>query len=418
MNTRPNPAPRRLQRAAPPGHQPAPGLQSFFAPCPRGLEHLLVDELSALGASDIGAVPGGALFRGDWRVCYRANLHSRIATRVLWRVGQGRYASEHDIYALASAYVWPEWFEVKRTLRVYLTATRSPLRSLEFATLRVKDAVCDRFRAVTGQRPSVDTAAPDVRIHVFLNQDSATFYLDTSGEPLYKRGYKQAPVAAPLKENLAAGILKLAGWQPGEPLLDPMCGSGTFLLEAAQISLNIAPGLGRSFGFEKLRIFQPALWRALRDEAQAACLPLRQLPIFGSDRHRQQVINARTTLDAAGLLEAVQFELVDVLERQAPAPEGVLIANPPYGVRLGEKEELAAFYAKLGNALKQHFSGWRCYFISGDEQFPALIKLKASKRTPLFNGALECRLYEYRMVAGSNRRRGDQVAGGEAASSA
>ena len=226
----------------------------FFSPCPRGLENLLVDELGALGARGAQAVHGGVGWQGDWATCQRANLESRLASRVMWRVAQGRYRAEVDIYKLAYSVTWAKWFTADDTIRIYVTAQKSPLQSLEFITLRVKDAVCDHFRTVVGTRPSVDTANPAVRIHLFLTADTATLYIDTSGEPLYKRGYKPAAVEAPVKENLAAGILRLTGWQPGEALLDPMCGSGTFLIEAAQMALDIAPGLGRSFGFERLRI--------------------------------------------------------------------------------------------------------------------------------------------------------------------
>lgn len=379
-------------------------MEHFFATCPRGLEGQLAEELTAAGARRTGAVPGGVGFEGDWESCYRANLWSRIATRILWRVAHGPYQREEDIYRLAHDVPWHEQFAVRRTLRVYMTAIRSPLRSLDFITLRIKDAVCDRFRAETGERPSVDTAEPNVRIHAFLSDREATLYLDTSGEPLYKRGFKYASVEAPLKENLAAGILMLAGWQPGTPLLDPMCGSGTFLIEAALMAHDIAPGLARKFGFFRLGNFDAALWQKLLTEAEARKQPLVAQPIFGSDISQDQVERARQNLAAAGMHECVRLERADLLQRSPPAAEGVLVANPPYGIRLEEQEWLAAFYPKLGDALKQRFPGWRCYFISADPQLPRLIGLKASRRTPLFNGALECRLLEYRVIAGPMRR--------------
>ena len=379
-------------------------MEHFFATCPRGLEGQLAEELTAAGARRTGAGPGGVGFEGDWESCYLANLWSRIATRILWRVAHGPYQREEDIYRLAHDVPWHERFSVRRTLRVYMTAIRSPLRSLDFITLRIKDAVCDRFRAETGERPSVDTAEPNVRIHTFLSDREATLYLDTSGEPLYKRGFKYASVEAPLKENLAAGILMLAGWQPGTPLLDPMCGSGTFLIEAALMAHDIAPGLARKFGFFRLGNFDAALWQKLLTEAEARKQPLVAQPIFGSDISQDQVERARQNLAAAGMHECVRLERADLLQRSPPAAEGVLVANPPYGIRLEEQEWLAAFYPKLGDALKQRFPGWRCYFISADPQLPRLIGLKASRRTPLFNGALECRLLEYRVIAGPMRR--------------
>ena len=348
-------------------------------------------------------VDGGVGFEGPLELAYVVNLESRLASRVLWRVGGGPYRDERELNALARGIAWPTHFRADRTIRVDVAATRSPLRSLEFATLTVKDAVCDRFRAETGERPSVDTAEPNVRIHAFLSDREATLYLDTSGEPLYKRGFKYASVEAPLKENLAAGILMLAGWQPGTPLLDPMCGSGTFLIEAALMAHDIAPGLARKFGFFRLDNFDAALWQKLLTEAEARKRPLVAQPIFGSDISQDQVERARQNLAAADMHECVRLERADLLLRSPPAEEGVLVANPPYGIRLEEQEGLAAFYPKLGDALKRRFAGWRCYFISADPQLPRLIGLKASRRTPLFNGALECRLYEYKLVAGSNR---------------
>ena len=217
-------------------------MEKFFASCPRGLEALLAEDLVAAGVADLKQIPGGVHFAGEWAACYAANLHSRIATRILWRVAHGRYAKEDDIYRLALDTPWPTWFAAAQKIRVDVTAVKSPLKSIEFITLRIKDAICDRFRADTGKRPNVDTREPQVRMHAFITADECTLYVDTSGAPLYQRGLRQKTVEAPLKENVAAGILRLSGWQPGTPLLDPMCGSGTFLVEAAQMALGIAPG--------------------------------------------------------------------------------------------------------------------------------------------------------------------------------
>ena len=378
----------------------------FFAPCPRGLEPTLVDELSALGARELEPTHGGVGFSGDWAACYRANLESRIATRVLWRVARGRYRAEEDIYRLAYGVTWAKWFTADDTIRIHVTARQSALKSLEFITLRIKDAVCDHFRTVAGRRPSVDTANPAVRIHAFLTRDSVALYIDTSGEPLYKRGFKQAAVEAPLKENLAAGILRLTGWQPGEALVDPMCGSGTFLIEAAQIALDVAPGLGRRFAFERLRLFDRGLWAKLRTQADARRKPVTSLPIHGADIVADQLRRAKVNLEAAGLAGCVQLQRSDFLDLAAPAGEGVLVTNPPYGVRIGEAEALAEAYPAWGDALKRNWAGWRCHFLTADTFLPRRIGLKASRRTPLFNGALECRLYEFRMFAGSMRKPG------------
>jgi putative N6-adenine-specific DNA methylase len=372
----------------------------FFATCPRGLEALLVGELASLGI-EARAVAGGVAFAGDLQACYRANLCSRIASRVLWQIARFDYRSEQDVYAAARAVDWPRHFRVERTLRVNVTAQRSPLKSLEFATLRIKDAVCDRFRDRLGSRPSIDRANPDVRVHAFLEETRGTLYLDTSGEPLFKRGWRAGAADAPLRENLAAGILMLAGWQPGEVLLDPMCGGGTFLVEAGAIARGRAPGARRAFAFEKLSLFDAPAWQSVkRTLAQEERAPR----LHGSDIDPKALNAARRNLAAAGVERWATLERIDVLERAAPAPTGVMVMNPPYGERMGSPEELARFYPKLGDALKQRFAGWRCYIFTADLRLPKLIRLTPSRRIPLWNGALECRLYEFQIVAGSHRR--------------
>ncbi|GHU38163.1 RNA methyltransferase [Betaproteobacteria bacterium] len=382
-------------------------MEKFFATCPRGLEPLLSGDIAAVGATELETVPGGVHFVADWRGCYAVNLHSRIATRVLWRVAHGHYAREDDIYRLALDAPWPKWFNADRSLRVDVVAVKSPLKSLEFITLRIKDAICDRFRADKNTRPDVDTRDPGVRVHGFLSADACTLYIDTSGTPLYQRGLRQKTVEAPLKENLAAGILRLTGWQPGTPLFDPMCGSGTFLSEAAQMALDIAPGAGgRSFGFQRLRNFRLETWKELLDAAQEAEKPAQSAQpaqLHGSDISPVAVRATLANLDRAGLLPAVSLRSGDLLEIDAPAPSGILIANLPYGERLSDLEELATFYPPLGSALKRKFAGWDCYLFTSDLRLPKLMRLTPGKKTPLFNGAIECRLFEFRMVAGSNR---------------
>ena len=375
--------------------------ESFFATCPRGLEKLLLGEVESLGGRDAVVVPGGVSFAGDWSACYAVNLWSRIASRVLWKVAQFDYRDEKDLYAAARALDWGKHFPVERTLRVNVTAQKSPLKSLEFATLRIKDAVCDRFRDALGRRPDVERAHPDVRIHAFLEAGRATLYLDTSGEPLFKRGWRSDAGEAPLRENLAAGVVMLSGWQAGEPLLDPMCGAGTLLVEAAAMARGRAPGAKRSFGFEKLSVFDTNLWDRVRQEKTDRS----ETPaLYGSDNDPRAIEAARRNLAEAGVERWVKLERSDVLERKAPAASGVLLANPPYGERMGSAEELARFYPRLGDALKKNFAGWRCFVFTADLRLPRLIRLQPSARTPLWNGALECRLYEFKIVSGSNRR--------------
>lgn len=379
--------------------------ERFFAPCPRGLEQPLAAELAMLRTTDIVPAEGGVAFAGELDVAYRANLESRIASRILWRVGSAAYRDERELYALVHAIEWTRHFTAERTLRVDVTATRSPLTSLEFATLRVKDAVCDRFRDDRGVRPSVDKRAPDVRVHVHLTECLAGIYLDTSGEPLFKRGYRRDADEAPLRENLAAGLLALGQWTPGRALLDPMCGGGTIVTEAALIAADRAPGLSRTFGFQKLAWYDGPTWQRIR---QAARDRIRNasgsVSIFASDIAGAAVGRTASTLRTAQVDAFVRVEQADVLTRAAPAAAGLLLANPPYGVRLADARELEAFYPQLGDALKRRFSGWTAGLFTGDLRLAKLIGLKPDRRIPLWNGAIECRLFVFRMVEGSMRR--------------
>jgi putative N6-adenine-specific DNA methylase len=383
-------------------------MEKFFATCPRGLEDLLAEELMAAGAQELRPLPGGVAFRGDWAACYRANLQSRLATRILWFLSRAPYDREEDIYRQAQNLAWETHFDVFRTFRVQTTAIRSPLKSLNFVTLRVKDAICDRFRAHCGERPSVNTREPDVSVQVFLSGRECTLYLDTSGAPLWQRGLRHANVEAPLKENLAAGILKRIGWQAGVPLLDPMCGGGTFVLEAACMALERAPGLERvRFGFEMLKNYQRDVWLAIRNAALAQVKETSFVQIWASDVDERAVRATKRNLQDAGLGGAVKVEERDFLDIQkAPAPSGILVANPPYGERIGELDRLAELYPAMSAVLKRHFAGWNACVFTADTRFPKLLRLKPRRKTPLFNGALECRLYEIQIVAGSHRKEG------------
>lgn len=379
--------------------------ESFFATCPRGLEAPLASELAALGALDARATGGGVHFSGPFPMAYRVNLHSRLASRILWQVAVADYRNEQDIYDAVHELPWNDWFDPGNTIRVNIAAIKCPLKSLDFLALKIKDAVCDKFRSMAGLRPSVDTHTPDIRIHAFLEASRMTLYVDTSGDALFKRGMRQQANIAPLRENLAAGILHLSGWTPGVPLLDPMCGSGTFLLEAAMISLGMAPGAHRRFGFEKLKNFDAASWTEMRQQALAAQLPVTALPIYGSDLYGDALKAARYNLEHAGLYNAITLKQANALELSAPADHGVLVANLPYGERMGDLGELEALYPRLGDVLKQKFSGWNAYLFTSDLRLPKLIRLSVSRRIPLYNGALECRLFEYKMVAGGNRQK-------------
>jgi putative N6-adenine-specific DNA methylase len=422
-------------------------LFDWFVPCPRGLEAPLAAELAEIGERHLSGgaefmpgaqVPGGVHFRGGWAAGMAANLHSRIASRVLLKVAHGPYRNEHDIYDLAHKQRWEQWFTPHQTMRVDLTAIKSPLRSLEFTTLRVKDAVCDRLREVSGARPSIDTAQPDVRVFAFLTMTECTLYLDTSGDPLFKRGWRLDKGAAPLRENLAVGILRLTGWTPGTPLFDPMCGSGTFLAEAAQVAMNIAPGVERRFGFEKLKQYDAGTWQKLKaaavDAKRAARESRGDLQLYGSDISGDMLEKARANLSRAGVPE-LPLKQLDARNIAPPVDtHGVLVANPPYGERIevrgrgprGEIRETGRgrrdeddeaftraqpdpadteFFVSFGNALKQRFAGWRAYVLTSDRKLPGMLRLRESTKTPLYNGALECRLFRFDLIAGSVRSR-------------
>ena len=379
--------------------------ERFFAPCPRGLESALAAELEAQGGTYVTVTDGGVGCAAPLEFAYRANLESRLGSRVLWQVAHGAYRSADDLYALVKSVDWNRHFKATRTLRVDVAATRSPLTSLEFATLKVKDAVCDRFRADTGVRPSIDKERPDIRVHAYLTEREATLYLDTSGEPLFKRGWRREADVAPLRENLAAGVLALSGWTPVTPLLDPMCGSGTIAIEAALAAAGVAPGQARAFGFQKLAWYDGPTWQRLRQRARDRARAAPAAPsIFASDNDARAVARCRANAASARVEGWIDVRQADVLDRSAPAPTGILVANPPYGVRLEDEDALAAFYPRLGDALKQRFAGWTACLLSGDGRLPKMIGLKPSRRTPLFNGALECRLYRFDIVSGRPRR--------------
>ncbi len=379
-------------------------MNHFFATCPRGLENILAKELKACGGRDVKKTDGGVAFTGNLAACYDANLNSTVATRILMRVGRGDYGSEDDLYRAAFRVNWPNWFAVKHDFMVKVTAVRCPLKSLEFITLRVKDAVVDKFRQVVDERPSVNTRRPAVRIHVFLTARQYQYYVDTSGQALFQRGHRQVSVEAPLRENLAAGILKLIQWEPEIPLLDPMCGSGTFLLEAAMMAQGVAPGLNRSFGFEKLKNYESDIWKKIKNKALKRVKPTAFQYLYGSDMSQEAIQATEKNLEAAGLRESVSLTQKDFSAIKAPHDKGFMVTNPPYGVRIGEDEALAELYPKMGEVLKREFAGWNTYFLTNDMRLPKLMRLSPSKRTPLFNGSLDCRLFEIKMVAGSNRK--------------
>lgn len=378
-------------------------MYSCFASTSKGLEELLTNELISLGATDVNAVHAGVTFSANMEVVLKINLHSRIASRVLIQVGVGSYTNENDIYDLAYDIDWYNWFGTKHTIKVDTNAIGCPLKSLEFVTLKVKDAICDCFVSKVNLRPSVSKQHPDIRIYNFLTKDSITIYIDTSGESLFKRGYRQSKLEAPLKENLASGIIQLTHWNRDTPLYDPMCGSGTLIIEAISYAMNLAPGLRRSFAFENFTGFERNLWNKLKVEAKTQINYAQKFKIYAGDIDPQALNLTKENLRNLELLQYVKFISGDFLKQNAPETSGMLITNPPYGVRLGEEDDLAKFYPQLASHLKNNYANWDCYFLTADLRMPKLMRLKPSRKIPLFNGALECRLFEFKMVSGSNR---------------
>jgi putative N6-adenine-specific DNA methylase len=373
-----------------------------FAPCPMGLEEVLAAELAALGFEHVQPTRAGCHFEADWWGVQRANLYSRIATRILVRLGQAPVQREDDILELAQSIEWERWFGPEHTLRVDTSAVKSPMQSLQYCNLRAKDGICDRLRDREGARPSIDTVRPDARVHLFLSEDTATLYLDTSGESLFKRGWRLDKGDAPLRENLAAGLLALSGWDPAGALLDPFCGSGTILIEAAWIALGVPPGITRPFGFERLRDHQPRRWEDLKEEARSNILPELEAPLVGIDADPEAIEAARRNAERAFLTEdTIHFELGDARDAVAPTASGWILTNPPYGERLDEED--LEFWREWSSNLKKEFAGWQVNVITSDLDLPKHLRLKANRRTPIFNGALDCRLFNFELVADSYR---------------
>ena len=375
---------------------------SLFVTCPRGLEAPLSQELEQIKCQDIRAVDGGVACKGGMEQVYRINLHSRTASRVLLRLTKSGYRNEQDIYKAAKNIRWTDWFDLEQTFKVKVEGKRAQVKSLDFVGLKIKDAVCDVFRDACGARPSVDKIRPDIRIHAFIDERDIQIFIDTSGEALFKRGYRQDTGEAPMRENLAAGLLLLAGYDGTQPFQDPFCGSGTIVIEAAWIATRRAPGLMRRFGFEKLKNFDAALWKKLQHEAETQIRPA-SAPISGSDNDRHMIRAAVANAQAAEVDTFVRFEVKDAQDTRPNGEGGILISNPPYGVRLAEVQALQALYPQLGAWLKQHYAGWLAGMFTGDRDMPKFMRLSPKRKIPLYNGNLDCRLFLMDMVKGSNR---------------
>ncbi len=420
----------------------------LFLPCAAGVEDFLADEVQRITNEPLAfKARGGVGVQASWRDAMRLNLHSRLTQRVLVQLWHGPYRSEQDLYNAAGEVAWEIWFTPAETIKVEITAQHSPLTSLNFAALKIKDAICDRFRAKRGERPSVNTIWPDVRIYAHLTTDELTLYIDTSGEPLFKRGWREDKGDAPLKETLAAAMIAATGWgacadQPLDaitPLYDPCCGSGTVLIEAAQIALNIAPGLLRRFAFEKMLPFQDHVWQTIKDQAfhEEREWPEGHAPIvFGSDVSFRMVDFAQRNAERAGVAHAIDLRGGDALQRLPPSEKtGVMLLNPPYGERIaaagvagqnaGERASARAeraaphapsglgresahmedggdgadFFNQLAAHWKTHYAGWSAWLLTPDLKLPGKMRFKESRRVPLWNGPIECRLFKFDLMA-------------------
>lgn len=390
-----------------PGRKKAPAsgrteVFQVFAPCPAGLEDALYAELEALRYLGLGKARAGCHFEADWTGVLRANLYSRLATRILVRVAHAPVNTEDDILALAKSTEWERWFGAEQSLRVDTSAVRSPMKSLQYCNLRAKDGICDRLRELEGARPDIDTVRPDARVHLFLDESTATLYLDTSGASLFKRGWRLEKGEAPLRENLAAGLLALSDWDPSAPLLDPFCGSGTLLIEAAWVALGVPPGIWRPFGFERLRDHDARHWRDIKEEARQRIASQLETPLIGYDIDARVIAAANANRERAMLSpDTIRFEVGDARKVKPDTEAGWIVTNPPYGERMENDDE---FWPLWAENLKRHYAGWSVNVITSDLELPSRLRLKPKRRYPVFNGALECRLFHFEMVEKGYRR--------------
>ena len=378
----------------------------FFATCPKGLEYLLRDELVALGADDVREALAGVHFGGGIAAAYRACLWSRLASRVLMPLAEFDAPNEDALYDGVQSVDWSQHLAVTDTLAVDAVSNASTLTHTRYLAQKAKDAVVDQFRMRDGERPSVDTSQPSIRINLLLRKNRALLSLDLSGTPLHRRGWRIGQGEAPIKENLACAMLIRAGWptifEAGGAIVDPMCGAGTLLIEAALMAADVAPGLRRDYwGFSGWLRHDPALWNGLINDAKArgdAGIAKQTPRYFGYDADLRVISQAQRNVESAGLAELIQLAHQPLAQLGRPAEcaaPGLIICNPPYGERIGRQDELAPLYRSLGERARAEFDGWTLALITSDEALAHSVGLRSEKRYTLFNGALECRFYRY-----------------------
>ena len=372
-------------------------MPKFFAMTSRGLQDVLEQELKDLGFSKVLKGQGGVHFDTNWAGCYRANLRLRTATRVILPILDFPAYNPEELYNNIKKHDFTKYIEQSGTVAVESAVRDSEIfRDSRFVSLKIKDAVVDQFREKYGERPNVDSKQPDLPLLVRSIKNQFSVSLDTSGGSLFKRGYRVAMVDAPIKEHVAAGLLKMTEWKMDKPILDPMCGSGTFLIEAALMALKISPGtLRKHFAFKKWKGFQVEEFDKEVDEAIDEEITELPFKFYGFDVSHDAIKAARQNVEAAGLEDYIEIARSPIETLNPPVTEGIMITNPPYGERLLEKNEAIEVYKNLAFLLKSKFKGWDAYVLSGDPELSAAMRLKAERRFPVYNGPIECRLLKY-----------------------
>jgi len=391
-------------------------MHQFLASVPRGLADLLAKELTGLGAADVRERTTGVAFCGTLETAYRACLESRLANRVFLEIARFEAAGADDFYAAAREIDWTQHLGPGTTLACDFSGRHPTITHSHFGALTLKDAIVDTLRDASGARPDIVLDRPGVRVHAHAHDARITLSIDLSGESLHRRGYRGAAGEAPLKENVAAGMLVRAGWPElaaaGAPFLDPMCGSGTLVIEAALIGARCAPSLRREyFGFLGWRGHDAALWQRVRDEAKARCLADGQPTVIirGRDRDPTAVRDARANAQRAGIGSWVQLDVGPLAQATPEATRvgrGLLCTNPPYGVRLEDLDTSRAIHRELGEVLRERFQGWQAAVLTGAPQLGMELGIRAARTHTLWNGAIECRLLRMTVEAASLRRPG------------
>jgi 23S rRNA G2445 N2-methylase RlmL len=373
-------------------------MPEFFAATAKGLTDALALELKGLGLKVTQPTAAGCHFEASWEGCYKANLHSRLASRIIKPVLDFTAYQPEELYGWIKTHDFTKYIRPEQTLMVDASTKDSKIHDQRFLAMKVKDAIVDQFRDKYGIRPDVSTKNADLRVQVRAVNNQFSVSIDTSGDSLFMRGYRKEAVEAPLKENLAAGLLKLSEWDGTSPLVDLMTGSGTFLTEAAMMALNIAPGVHRKrFGFMSLVNFDQKAWDKIVSDAIEAEKTELNFKFYGFDIDRKALDIARANAKSAGVDDVIEFARQPIATVSPPVERGLLIVNPPYGIRIGDEENVRDVYRDLSHTLKHKFKGWDCWILSGNKDLISDLRLKATRRHFIYNGAIECRFLKYSM---------------------